>query len=172
MSDTGTTFADLAATCLEHLGREEAFLDATLDSLRRVRAAVVRNDLPGLAAALGRQAELARESDAVRAARARLRERAAAALGVAAVAVTLRLLAERVAGEEGRRLLDRREALRRRAEEVERFNQANAALVRQLLGLNSELLRWLTGGQTAGEGYGRTGAYQEGVCGPLLSAQG
>jgi hypothetical protein len=169
--DTPHDDARIVSAWEAHLGREEALLAATLDSLGEVRAAIVAADwgkLPGL---LGFQdrladdaADLARERDAVR-------EAASRRTGVPAAEVTLRVLASALPAEKSAGLLATRERLALRAREADVLRRAVVTLVRFSLGFHQKMLEGLAGGRGP-DRYSAAGTWRGAAFGSLIQARG
>lgn len=162
----------LSLACLAHMQQEEAMLAETLESLRRVRAALRGGSIDSLKDALNRQARIAHASSELRERRAKLRREMAAALGVPPHGVTLKMLAARLPGEAGARLASCRDRLNAMATEVDRLNRANAALVGQSLDFLERFFIEITGGDRGGSGYSPAGATREPTLGSIIEARG
>ncbi len=157
---------------LAHLAREEILLGRALASLRRVRAALLHNDLPELAAALGEQTVLAQDTEAVRQARVDLLLELALALDLSFEESTLSVLLDRLPAKAAQPLADYRERLRKLAREADSLNRGNAALVNCCLGFVQRLLSDLTGGEANGERYTPAGKHSMTAYGTLVRARG
>ena len=152
--------------------QEEAMLAATLETLRHVRAALIAGDLATLNRALDQQGHTARAASELQVRRKRLRSDLANSLGQPPESVTLQALAKSLPGEPGERLAGCRVRLKKMAEQVDRLNRGNAALVQQSLGFLHRLFVGLTGGQPSSQSYGPGGVRQDTPCGSIIEGRG
>jgi flagellar biosynthesis/type III secretory pathway chaperone len=157
---------------LDHLAQEEAMLAATLELSRQVRAALIQNNRAGLTEALAQQERAVQPGPELRRERARLREKAAAALGIPADAFTLGKLAPHSTRPLADRLSRFRDRLRQLAQELDQLNRDNAVLVRFNLDFFQQVLVAITGGKPATGCYGPHGNKQTAPLGSLIEARG
>jgi hypothetical protein len=157
---------------LVYLTQEEGFLTTTLESMKRVRAALIQNDLPGLTEALAGQDRAVQTGLDLRQGRGLLQEETAAALGIPAEELTLGRLAARSSGLPGERLALARDRLSQLARELDRTNRDNAIVVRFNLDFYEQMLVAITGGEPGGGGYGPQGNKRAAPCGSLIEARG
>ena len=162
----------LAGDCLAHLEEEEAFLEATRNSLQSLRTELIRGRLPELTQALEVQEGLSQIGAELELRRLRVQEELAHSLGTSRSEATILRFADYIQGEMGDRLRDRRIRVRALAQEIDEINRSNALLAGHCAGLLQELLIEITGTSGGGQRYGHIGVYQEPFCGSLLSAQG
>lgn len=167
----GMDIEDLALVCLAHFEREEAMLDASLESLRAVRDNLVKADPAGLNEAIQRQQQAARSAAELARARRQLRNRMSQVLGVPAEQVSLRMLADRVSGEIQERLWRCRQRLAAMAGEIERINRGNVGLIRQSMDLMGRLLESLGGEHSGTSRYTSRGEMESGGSGSFLQTQ-
>lgn len=156
--------------CDAHVDREETLLADMLDSLQGVRNAFLERNLNVLPTLHGHQARLAREADALAAARLRLRESLADLLAVSPTEATLRAAALALEEPARSRLLQRHAGLCDLAKKVDRLAQQCAAL----LGYARAFLVTLFAGPNgigAGERYGPQGERSGVSVGSLLEAR-
>jgi hypothetical protein len=171
MSDPRHDTSTLSLACLAHMEQEEAMLQATLDSLRQVRAALLGRDLAELERAVERQVHTARAAEELRLRRAELRGQLAVRLGIDAQAVTLQKVAARLPGENGERLARCRERLKCMAAEIDRLNRGNAALVQHSLEFLHQFLLNVTGGAAVGDRYQPSGRVDRALCGSVFEGR-
>jgi len=170
-NQVGMDIEGLALVCLAHFEREEAMLDASLESLRAVRESLVKANPEELNEAIQRQQRAAHSAAELAQARRQLRGRMGQVLGVPAEQVSLRMLAERVSGEVQERLWRCRERLAAMAREIERVNRGNIGLVRQSMDLMERLLESLGGEGGGTSRYTSRGEMESGGSGSFLQTQ-
>jgi hypothetical protein len=156
--------------CAAHLGREETLLDATVQALQLIRAALLRNEWNALPGLLRDQDRLARLDAELQRARERIRQSGADFLGVAASGLTLETLARGMPAALGDPLLCQRERVLGRAREAAALRDANAALLGYSLDFLRKLIAGLAGG--APDRYGPGGRTERGSVGFLMQARG
>jgi hypothetical protein len=172
MSDQiGFDIEGLALVCLAHFEKEEAMLDASLQSLCAVRDSLVKANPEGLNEAVKRQQHAARLATELAGARRQLRERMGQMLGVPVEQVSLRMLAERVSGEVQQRLWRCRERLAAMARKIERINRGNIGLIRQSMDLMGRLLESLGDDCGGTSRYTSRGEMASGGSGSCLQTQ-
>ncbi len=157
---------------LGYLEQEEEQLDAMLESLAEVRTALLKNDLEALSTALERQAEAVHQTERVRARRGIVLRGMADRLHVDADGMTLRKVAESLPTETASWLEESRSRLREKAQEVERLNRANAAMVFQAVDVTRQVLSELTSSGPAPEVYNASGSLQGQVGGSTFEVGG
>lgn len=157
---------------LGYLEQEEEQLDVMLDSLSEVRGALLKNDLEALSTALERQAEAVHQTERVRARRGIVLRGMADRLHVDASGITLRKVAESLPASTASWLEESRSRLRQKAEEVERLNRANAAMVFQSVDVTRQVLSELTSAGPAPEVYNASGSLQGQVGGSTFEVGG
>ena len=154
-----------------HLAQEETLLRATLDSLRRVRVALIGAQwalLPELLAFQDRLVEDAREIANLRKV---LCEVVAPILGVASTDITLRTVTGWLDPSRRMQLIESRERLDRMVREAETLRDSIAALLRYSQGFFQKLLEGLTGGSVPSR-YGPGGKWQGQASGALIQGRG
>lgn len=164
--------ATAALACLAHMEQEEAMLGATLESLRRIRAALKEGDLRALQEALESQAHTARAALELRQRRAALRRDLSGLLRIPPEAVTLETLADRMPADTAEKLSRCRARLRVMATDVDRLNRANATLVSHSLDFLHRFLAEITGGAPVARTYTCSGMPREAECGSMIEARG
>jgi hypothetical protein len=161
----------LGHVCLEHLAQEEAQLDATLDALQGVRAAVLGCDPAALGAALAYQEKIAQLAEFLGERRSALRHYAATRLGLTPTSVTLETLSAHVPPLTASQIAAARVRLRRQAAEIDQLNRSNASLISYSLDFLQRFFDDLTGRPRDGR-YGPSGALQTASSGSLINARG
>jgi len=170
-NQTVTDIEGLALLCLAHFEREEAMLDASLQSLLAVREHLAKADPEGLNDAIQRQQHAAHSAAELARVRGQLRGRMSQVLGVPPEKVSLRILADRVTGEVQERLWRCRERLAAMAKEIERINRANICLIRQSMDLMGRLLESLGDKRGVTSRYTSRGKMEDGGSGSFLQTQ-
>lgn len=133
--------AGLAADVLTHLEAQLASARGLLQIVLDQGAAIRRRDVPAVVALTGvLQTEMARRQT-IEAERARLLERAAARLGIAAGAVTLTLMGQLLDPAAAALAQERSAELRGLLEVIQREHHCNRALMSQELAFLDHLLR-------------------------------
>lgn len=163
--------AQLAHLSLDHLEREEAFLNANLNGLELLRSALLDHDHGALKDALREQEDLARVRERLFQERALFRQQAALLLDAAPARVCLSLVVERLRGKPAERLARRREQLAEKARELERLGQSTAALTNHCLDFLNRFFLEITGGQCDGR-YSPKGGRAPGACGSFIEMRG
>ncbi|MBW3539805.1 MAG: flagellar protein FlgN [Planctomycetes bacterium] len=157
---------------IDHMRQEEEVLSDTLVTLRDVRAALLKNDLDRFSRALERQVDITRTTEELREKRARLLQDFARSFDQEGEAITLRSVAEALPERESEWLFDCRDRLLEMAEEAQRLNSQNAAMVHQSVEITRQVLAALTTDGASGESYDSAGARQESVGHSLIEMGG
>ena len=161
----------LARLAKAQLGREGELLEANLEGLRQVWAALRGNDPQALEAVLGRQVEQEQHREGIRQERHHFQQQAAAALGVAPEAVHLGLVVRNLRGESANSLEQHLQCLRDKIQEAEQLRDNVASLIGHCLSFLNRFLLDLTGAADGGR-YGPAGARPETASGLLLELRG
>jgi len=171
MMATEADATTLSLTCLAHMEQEEAMLSATLDSLQRVRAALLGRDLAALERAVELQAHTERAAQELLVRRAELRVQLGTRLKLNPQTITLKEVAMRLPGEQGLKIARCRDRLHRMAAEIGRLNRGNAALVQHSMDFLHKFLVSVTGGDAVGDRYGSSGGIERATCGSLFEGR-
>ena len=151
----------VANQCLQHLDREESLLAQILETLGRVREALLRGDQRALSAAVQEQETTAQAAHEVSRSRAALRQQIADCSGCSQAAVTISNLAEAVGGGLRSRLLEKRARLAHLTSQIEAIQRGNSALARESVALLNRLLGHFTGREAPVDRYGASGQLQK-----------
>lgn len=140
-----TLTASQEAELLQHLRDEHAALDQLLRAVREVRQALINQDAEQLTQALETEADCLDLGEAMRSRRGERRMAWAVHCGVPPEEVTLSRL-EAIVSESARgEVAQHRRRLAEKLSELARWNQQNAAMLRQSLELGQQILGQLTG---------------------------
>jgi hypothetical protein len=161
----------LAQLCHERAASELAYLEATLDHLRRVRGALTSTQPDRLAAAVQNAQSAAGAFRGMEAERNRFREQAGALLGMAPHAVTLGKAIDSLPSDLAKPLRELRQRLREMASEMDRVNQANALISWWRLDFLHQVFAGLPGVMSSGR-YSQRGKLQTPTCVPLWQTRG
>ena len=157
---------------LDHMQREEAALEATLEKLRNSRRALLKRDLPELHQAFTTLNESLQVAEKMRPRREQLIEEIVASYDSANAPRTLRSVAALLPEEARQQLLSCRARLNTLATEVNRLNVANSTLVRHSLDLVQAILEKASGRTPGNKSYAATGRRDETSDGPLFELDG
>jgi hypothetical protein len=146
-------------------------LEANLEGLRQIWAALRGNDHQVLEAVLGKQAEQEQRREGILQERQHFRQQAAAVLGVAPDEVHLGLVVKKLHGDSAHHLQDHLEGLREKIREAEHLRENVVSLIGHCLSFLNRFLLDVTGASEAGR-YGPAGARPETASGVLLELRG
>lgn len=168
MPDNALDENRLATLLGEHLDQEEAALNGLMRSVQDVRVALLQNQADRLRDCVALQTGAFGECEKTRISRQRLQS----TLGLGSQPVHLPTLVSRLDMPARARLWSQCQRLHRLATEVERMARANHLFARHALSLMEQVLLEVTGGEPAGQRYGRTGAAGPGNYGHIVQARG
>ncbi|HLJ96553.1 MAG TPA: hypothetical protein VKU02_25490 [Gemmataceae bacterium] len=161
----------LAQLVQDQLAREEALLQANLEGLREVWAALQRNDPQTLQTVLERQVEQERHRNETQHERNHFRRQTARLLGMAPEDVHLGLVIRNVRWESAKDLEQRLHCLRQKTREAETLRDQVSSLTCHCLSFLNRFLLDLTGSVDGGC-YSPSGVRPETASGVLFEMRG
>ena len=158
----------IADQLLAHLETEQSSLEAMLNAIRGVHAALRDLNDQALQSSLEAEARELASGVALQERRHRLQHEFAARLHIRPEEVTLRRLVTLATGSVRDSIERVWHSLSEMAAETERLNRQNAAMISHSLSIARSVVEQITGVTGMGESYGATGVRTETHVGPLM----